>query len=77
MTDWGPRAWSGGGESESSGIRVLGVPAGAAEFGGRFGTDRATDTRSLYEKILRLPDTQHSWLLLYYCVAPRMNHLLK
>jgi hypothetical protein len=77
MADLGPHVWRGGGEAESNGIRVLGAPIGTAEFGWRFGTDRATDTRNFCEKILRLPDTQHSWLLLYYCVVPRMNHLLR
>ena len=77
MHELGPHVWRGGGAPETQGIRVLGAPLGTAAYAQRFGEERARDTATFKDTVLRAPQTQHAWLLLYFCLVPRNNHLLR
>ena len=33
--------------------------------------------RHLLDRVLELPQLQHAWLLTYFCLVPRVNHLLR
>ena len=77
MRDLGPHVWRGGGAPDRQGIRVLGAPLGTAAFARKFGEERARDTAAFSDTLLNAPQTQHAWLLLYYCLVPRANHLLR
>ena len=39
--------------------------------------ERAAKTAPLADAVARLPESQHAWLLHYFCVVPRANHLLR
>ena len=67
-----PGAWKGG-----EGIRVLGAPLGTPDFCKRFGEEQVAKATQLAEAVARLPRQQHAWLLHYFCVVPRANHLLR
>ena len=73
----GADAWRGGGPPDSQGIRVLGAPLGSHAFCAAFGRDGVAKTEPLTEAVAQLPLQQHAWLLHYFCVVPRANHLLR
>ena len=73
----GESAWRGGGPPACRGIRVLGAPLGSPELCRAFGQERAARTAPLTEAIAKLPLQQHAWLLHFFCVVPKANHLLR
>ena len=77
MRDLGGNVWRGGGPDDRNGIRVLGAPLGSRAFAARFCEERLADTQAFRDAILRGPELQHVWLLIYFCLTPRINHLLR
>ena len=75
MAELGPSVWRGSGPAPSRGIRVLGAPLGTPEFIDAFGEAHIAKARQLLDRILELPELQHAWLLTYFCLIPRANHL--
>ena len=53
----------------------MGCPLGTAAFIDSFGERHVAKARTLLARILELPDLQHAWLLVYFCIVPRANHL--
>ena len=62
---------------DSCGIKVLGTPLGTPEFIDKFCQEAADEKMQLINLIPKLSSLQSSWLLLYFCVVPRLNHLLR
>ena len=62
---------------QQRGIRILGAPLGTQEFINGFGEGHVAKASTLLQRILELPQLQHAWLLLYFCLVPRLNHLLR
>ena len=58
-------------------MKILGAPFGSAEYMQEFFDNILTEEAKLLEIIPKLPSLQDSWLLLYFCAAPRINHLLR
>ena len=59
------------------GVRVLGTPFGSEELLAEYGMQIASEEAQLLEHIPKLASLQASWLLLYFCAVPRINHLLR
>ena len=77
IAELGTNVWKGNGSESERGIRVLGAPLGTADFTTAFCAKRIAETRQFCQSLLACASTQHSWLLMYYCLAPRFNHLLR
>ena len=75
VAELGDSVWRGGGPQ--AGIRVLGTPFGSAAYVDGFGQALVDRASNLFEKASRLPQLQHTWLLFYFCVVPKLNHLLR
>ena len=73
----GEGVWRGTGDQAARGIRVLGAPMGSAEFVQAFGVQHVQKASGLLQQIFNLPQVQHAWLLFYFCLVPRINHLLR
>ena len=56
---------------------MLGAPLGHPEFIRGFGQKHVDKTSRLLDAMKHLPQSQHYWLLLYFCLVPRFNHLLR
>eukprot|EP00973_Karenia_brevis_P031964 4410808-Karenia_brevis.AAC.1 len=77
MSELGESVWKGDLPAETRGIRVLGAPLGTPEYTASFGPEHVNKTRQLLTRMLDLAEGQHAWLLLYFCIVPRFNHLLR
>ena len=77
IAELGSEVWRGAATLDARGIRLLGAPLGTPEFIRAFGAKHVAKADGLLQQILQLPDTQHAWLLLYFCLVPRFNHLLR
>ena len=77
IADLGEGVWRGNGRAELRGIRLLGAPLGTPEFVRTFGERHVAKANALWEQIRALPRLQHAWLLFYFCLVPRINHLLR
>jgi len=77
IAELGPSVWQGSGPVASQGIRLLGAPLGTPQFIDAFGDAHAGKADRLLQRVLALPSLQHSWLLTYFCLVPRINHLLR
>ena len=77
IEELGPEVWKGQGNLHERGLRILGSPFGTAEFIHDFGEQHIDKARQFVGKISELPELQHAWLMQYYCLMPRLNHLLR
>ena len=62
---------------EHRGIVVLGSPLGTVEFCKAHAEARMAIEQQLLDWIPKVPTLQIGWLLLYFCAAPRANHLIR
>ena len=77
MAELGPTVWRGEGPAATRGIRLLGAPLGSPEYTDAFGEAHAAKAEHLLQRIMAMPSLQHTWLLTYFCLVPRVNHLLR
>jgi len=77
IAELGPTVWRGSGPDATCGIRLLGAPLGTPEYVQAYGEAHVAKADELLQKVLALPQLQHSWLLTYFCVVPKLNHLLR
>ena len=63
--------------SIENGIEILGSPVGSDDYLHAYFENRMMEEMKLLEMIPTLPSLQSAWLLLYFCAAPRANHLLR
>ena len=73
----GNSIWKADLPADQRGIKVLGAPLGSPEYIQKFCDDVVTEKTKLLDFIPKLPSLQASWLLLYFCAVPRINHLLR
>ena len=74
---FGHAAWKCDKPAEQRGIKVLGAPFGTSEFLQGFYANLVEEEARLLNLIPQLTSLQASWLLLYFCAVPRINHLLR
>ena len=74
---FGQNIWKTDLPLDRCGIKVLGTPLGTPEFIDSLCQDVADEKMQLINRIPKLSSLQSSWLLLYFCVVPRINHLLR
>ena len=72
-----PGAWKADAPLAERGVKVLGTPFGSNECIRTFGANVATKRAQLLQYLPQLPLLQVSWLLLYFCAVPKLNHLLR
>ena len=72
-----PPVWKSDMPSEFNGIEILGSPLGSLMYAERLATERLNEALKLTNSLQHLGSLQMRWLLLYYCAAPRMNHILR
>ena len=77
ITTLGDGVWKGNEPAVTNGVRLLGAPIGQSEYIENFGTTRVSDFTTLRNNVLKVDAVQYAWLLTYYCVVPRLNHLLR
>jgi len=77
LQELGENVWKGGGPLQERGLKVVGAPVGTPEFIEEFGQKVISEEAQLLENIPKLAYLQISWLLLYFCAVPRINHLLR
>ena len=77
ITTLGDGVWKGNEPAVTNGVRLLGAPIGQPEYIENFGIARITDFATLRDNALKVDALQYAWLLTYYCVVPRVNHLLR
>ena len=57
-------------------MKILGSPFGSTAYMSTFGATLTEATTKLLDYLPKLSSLQASWLLLYFCAVPRMNHIL-
>ena len=73
----GLEVWKPSLDLSRSGIKVLGTPIGTCEFISTVGLSIISKGEQLLQHIPKLSSLQISWLLLYFCAVPRINHPLR
>ena len=69
--------WTSDLPAAQCGVTVLGSPIGSDAFVHAFSERLLDDERAFFNKLAELPCSQHAWLLLSYCGAPRANYRLR
>ena len=77
VLDIGADVWKGSFPVNQQGIKVVGTPVGTDEYIAEFGHQVVGNEVKLLEQIPKLASLQASWLLLYFCAVPKVNHLLR
>ena len=81
LRDSDARVWRGGGDTDvlptQQGIIVLGTPLGDAAFIQAHLEIKATEQRTLLDRIPLMSDLQSAWLILLHCASARANYLLR
>ena len=72
-----PNAWKADAPDHQRGIEILGTPIGSRAFVEACATEAIQEKAQLLNFLPKLPSRQASWLLLYFCAVPRINHLLR
>ena len=70
-------AWKSDKPEVERGIKVLGTPLGTPAFVEACASQTLQEKAQLLNLLPKLPSLQASWLLLYFCAVPRINHLLR
>lgn len=63
--------------SEMYGIQILGTPVGSLEFVHKWLQQYALNLREEGQRIIKYPDSQGQWLLLYYSFQNKVTHLMR
>ena len=77
LEQFGNNVWKSNLDPESNGLKVLGTPLGSQDFIDKLCDEMANERMQLINLIPKLFSLQAAWLLLYFCVTPRINHLLR
>ena len=77
VVDLGASVWKSNLPDEERGVRILGCPFGSDNFVQDFLRTRNADEICFLDKITRMKNVQHAWLLMYFCLNPKINHLLR
>ena len=77
IAELGPNVWKGALAPEDRGLKIVGTPVGTKQYIAKYGQEILREESQLLEMIPKLASLQASWLLLYFCAAPRFNHLLR
>jgi len=78
LSELGEEVWRGGSRpATEQGLKVVGTPLGRSEYIEEFGRQVIDDEAQLLQQLPKLASLQVSWLLLYFCAVPRINHLLR
>ena len=63
--------------SHDCGIKIVGTPIGHVDYIVSVGVQKLGEEAQLISSLLKLPSIQIAWLLLYFCVVPKINHFLR
>ena len=77
VTELGANVWRGNLPEHEQGLRVLGTPVGSETYILEACREVVNDEAQLLEQIPKLASLHAGWLILYFCVVPRINHLLR
>eukprot|EP00973_Karenia_brevis_P014023 1905086-Karenia_brevis.AAC.1 len=77
VDELGPNVWRANKAVEERGLKIVGTPFGSKEYIKASGTKMVEEELQLLDKLPKLSLLQSSWLLLYFCAVPRINHLLR
>ena len=81
LRDPDARVWRGGGDTDvlptQQGIIVLGTSLGDVAFIQTHLEMKATEQRTLLDRIPLMSDLQSAWLILLHCASARANYLLR
>ena len=72
-----PPVWKGNLTSEHNGIEILGSPIGQVAYIDRVLNDKLDEETKLLDNLQHMSRAQVSWLLLFFCGAPRSNYILR
>ena len=70
-------AWKADKPDAERGVKILGTPLGTPAFVEACASETLLEKSQLLNFLPKLPSLQASWLLLYFCAVPRINHLLR
>jgi len=73
----GPDIWKADLPLALNGIKVVGSPIGTDEYIVEVGREVVNEEVQLLDFLPQLASLQVSWLLLYFCAVPRINHMLR
>ena len=73
----GHTVWRGDVPSDRNGVTVVGTPIGTDAYIEAQGNVSIEEKQVLLDSLRRITSVQNAWLLLYFCAAPRANHLLR
>ena len=77
VEEMGENVWKGSLSAERQGIKVVGTPVGSEEFVQENCREILDNGAQLLSMITKLASLQASWLVLYFCAVPKVNHLLR
>jgi hypothetical protein len=73
----GVDVWKADLPSHDCGIKIVGAPIGHVDYIVSVGVQKLGEEAQLISSLLKLPSIQIAWLLLYFCVVPKINHFLR
>ena len=73
----GPNVWKSDLVVDQCGLKIVGTPFGTDEYVKRVSREYVNEEVQLLDHITQLASLQISWLLVYFCAVPRLNHLLR
>ena len=77
ILDLGAKVWRGDKPPAERRFVALGIPIGHEDFVRAQAEERRQAEAKLLRGLAALPDLQYAWLLLLFCAAPRIQHLLR
>jgi len=77
VEEMGETVWKGSLPVNLQGIKVVGTPVGSDEFVQEHCREVLNNEAQLLSMIPKLASLQASWLILYFCAVPKINHLLR
>ena len=77
IADLGVNVWKSNLPMHERGITIVGTPFGCQEYIDNVGLKKLGEEAKLISSVLKLPSIQVAWLLLYFCIVPKINHLLR
>ena len=77
IADLGVNVWKSNLPMHERGITIVGTPFGCQEYMDNVGLKKLGEEAKLISSVLKLPSIQVAWLLLYFCIVPKINHLLR
>ena len=73
----GPGIWRSDMDAVHSGLKVVGTPIGTDDYVKQVSSEIVDEEMQLLNRIPQLASLQVSWLILFFCAVPRLNHLLR